>query len=363
MLYARQLLFIFIIQEDPKVMSADEKARFILEITGNIMLRPKTAKRLRSKISALIDICGNEANRDEEEHNGLGHEAWFEVDLSKLKYKELDGLEAIYRLWRNDDGFNVDMKEVWRQRVYQLLQQQAENMDGVFDLDYQFKLVERGGGNISILEYQTWRKDGMAYDLSSEDSIMVEQATVPNMCLASSIKATDSNGDRMSHKGYHGDIVTGPFITYGLDYSQTALPVDQTRTSKPSQQLAIQRLTSSIENIHAKMDETASKHDLVKISFLPLVCDRELGKGQMYADRYHLCFIASSVTHQMSIEFADNIKPGGLVMAETPLYLLHMTKEIQEKFKEHLENLVEQCEMTITDYDVLKTSVCRLYKK
>ena len=127
MLYARQLLFLLIIKEDPEVMSAVEKAKFILEVTGNIMIRPKSAKRLRAKISALIDIFSNEAARDEDEANGLEIGSWLKIDLSKLKYKELDGLEAIYKLWRNDEGFMIDMQEAWRKRIQQLLQQQSEN--------------------------------------------------------------------------------------------------------------------------------------------------------------------------------------------------------------------------------------------
>ena len=37
MLYARQLLFLLIIKED--ALSAEEKAKFILEVTGNIMVK------------------------------------------------------------------------------------------------------------------------------------------------------------------------------------------------------------------------------------------------------------------------------------------------------------------------------------
>ena len=52
---------------------------------------------------------------------------WLTVDMSKLKYKELDGLEAIFKLWRNDDGFTADMDSGWNSRVEQLLQQRAQN--------------------------------------------------------------------------------------------------------------------------------------------------------------------------------------------------------------------------------------------
>ena len=52
---------------------------------------------------------------------------WLTVDMSKLKYKELDGLEAIFKLWRNDDGFTVDMDNAWNVRLEQLLQQRVNN--------------------------------------------------------------------------------------------------------------------------------------------------------------------------------------------------------------------------------------------
>mgnify|MGYP003329645613 CR=1 FL=1 len=50
-----------------------------------------------------------------------------QVDL-QLKYKELDKLEGIYRLWKNEEGFTIDLNDSWRQRNQQLLQQQSDNM-------------------------------------------------------------------------------------------------------------------------------------------------------------------------------------------------------------------------------------------
>ena len=55
--------------------------------------------------------------------------------MSKLKYKELDGLEAIFRLWRNDDGFTIDMENAWNARVEQLLQQRAQNKVSYFSTE------------------------------------------------------------------------------------------------------------------------------------------------------------------------------------------------------------------------------------
>ena len=73
--------------------------------------------------------------------------------------------------------------------------------EGVFDMDYQFKLVDRGGGNTSVLEYQTWRKEGLAFDFEEPDSLASEKASVVNMSLASSSNSRGPLGGRMSVKG------------------------------------------------------------------------------------------------------------------------------------------------------------------
>ena len=98
-----------------------------------MQIRPRTAKRLRSKLSLLIDICGNEAGREEGDPNGLEVGSWLRVDLTKLKYKELDKLEGIYRLWKNEEGFTIDLNDSWRQRNQQLLQHSPPLPKSVFD--------------------------------------------------------------------------------------------------------------------------------------------------------------------------------------------------------------------------------------
>ncbi len=89
--------------------------------------------------------------------------------------------------------------------------------EGVFDLDYQLRLVDRGGAKISLKEYREWRSTGIGYNWSDgEDSGgLVED----NVTLASSL-VTRNNNERSSRKGYWGDIVTGPFISFGLVFSK-----------------------------------------------------------------------------------------------------------------------------------------------
>ena len=98
-------------------------------------------------------------------------------------------------------------------------------------------------------------------------------------------------------KGYHGDIVTGPFVAYGLDFSQTALAVDKTRLERTAGVRSVDRLTEMLKRIEEKASGAA---DMVTITFLPLVCEKELSKGDIYAETYDVGFVGCSVTHQVS---------------------------------------------------------------
>ena len=81
-------------------------------------------------------------------------------------------------------------------------------------MDYQMRLVDRGGGCISNLEYKRFRNEGNAFDFKTE-----EENYLPNNSLVSSL-VTHKDGDRLSRRGYWGDIITGPFITFGHEYKK-----------------------------------------------------------------------------------------------------------------------------------------------
>ena len=40
--------------------------------------------------------------------------------------------------------------------------------DGIFDLDFKLRLVDRGGGSISNLEYNQWRNGGNAFEFKQQ---------------------------------------------------------------------------------------------------------------------------------------------------------------------------------------------------
>lgn len=95
--------------------------------------------------------------------------------------------------------------------------------EGIFDMDYQMRMVPRGGAGISNLEYSTWRSTGNAYNFGDTEDDMEENYCMPNNSLVSSL-VTHKGGDRLSRRGYWGDIITGPFLAYGLEQKDEVKP-------------------------------------------------------------------------------------------------------------------------------------------
>ena len=94
----------------------------------------------------------------------------------------------------------------------------------MFDLDHQMRVVPRGGAGISQLEYRTWRHTGNAFNFCETEAEMEENYCMPNNSLVSSL-VTHKGGDRLSRRGYWGDIITGPFLIYGLEHKTEVLIV------------------------------------------------------------------------------------------------------------------------------------------
>ena len=87
MLYARQMLFLSIILDDSSSINSQEKSKILLEILGNVKIRPSTAKYLRMNASKLIDICGNEASREEDQPNQLRYCISKELSVREIDHK------------------------------------------------------------------------------------------------------------------------------------------------------------------------------------------------------------------------------------------------------------------------------------
>ena len=69
-------------------------------------------------------------------------------------------------------------------------------------MDFHLHLVERGGANINKRDFLRWRENGVAFKVTEDASL---SDLIPNVTLVSDEGAL----------GYWGDVMTGPFISYG----------------------------------------------------------------------------------------------------------------------------------------------------
>ena len=84
---------------------------------------------LTSKSEKLRNIIKHEASKEEGEENQLSSK-WIEVDMSLLRYKDLDLLEGIFSLWMSKGREAMDVKKAFDVRVRQLMQARVENKVG-----------------------------------------------------------------------------------------------------------------------------------------------------------------------------------------------------------------------------------------
>ena len=222
MQYARQMLFVALLKQG--------HSKAFVEILGNIVLSPKTAqilsevsnKILKSKI--LCETCDDLLEN---------------VDLSRLKSKEKDSLAEIFKLWskaNDDEDLNVDMKAFWEFRLRQLMADRFDAKEGIFEMDYQLRFVDRGGANVSHKEYCEWRSSGVAFDLDLE-----EPPERPNLTLLSTVTVKDTKtNSKALKKGYWGDVVTGPFISFAFEFS-TEVQMIKTKVEKFAEKRILQQ--------------------------------------------------------------------------------------------------------------------------
>jgi len=205
---ARQLMFLQLAVESPESMSTREKAETFLELFGNSLLRPQTREYLTKAASSLVRLVTS----DPEEAAA----AFPLVDLTSLKFKERDFLEAILKFWRETEPAKFPIHQLWDGRNRQYLETRYDCRKNAFDWDYNMKLVDRGAKVINGREYAEWREKGLAFQ--GRDGCY----EFPNRTLASGV-LVHIKGERVARRGYFGDIVTSPYIAYGLEPEDTDL--------------------------------------------------------------------------------------------------------------------------------------------
>eukprot|EP00795_Rhopilema_esculentum_P012846 gene12846-3592_t len=344
---ARQMLFISIIFESKDSLGLKEKVELFIELFGNSLMRPKTDEFLKHRCTDLIRFVTSPEY--------LEQNLPF-LDLSSLKFKERDMLEGIFKFWKNVEQKYFDIPALWEQRIRQHLSTRYDSRINVYDWDYTMKLKEKAP-IINFREYKTWRESGVAFELRDDSSY-----EVPNRTLASGI-VIKKDGEKFARRGYWGDVVNSPYLSYGIEseekslfkknndiYVKTATNVTEhnvtawiyemmtgeayslcplknsnmTKKLSPRSELSeVKEETEDAEKSEAKAGEqkpssdgiATPKYDSmedVKITFLPLGSVPDLSRKSKYKGLFDVIFLSNSfmldLRHEHRVEYNKKVK-------------------------------------------------------
>ncbi len=153
----------------------------------------------------------------------------------------------------------------------------------------------------------------------------------PNLTLASGLAATKrktskgSSSDKRVRKGYWGDVVTGPFLPYGFQYSTEVqvngqkkfrerqerlkcfnFQMTKTKVERLSQSRALRWVTDLLKEVWNKVrgeEEASSSTWLPKVTFLSVAtAEKELLERNKFAGKFSSVFVACSVTHFLQVK-------------------------------------------------------------
>ena len=186
-----------------------------------------------------------------------------------------------------------------------------------------------------------------------------DEPKISNLTLVSSVMSEQkSTGKKELTRGYWGDIVTGPFLSFGFVQSKE-VDVDKIKMET----LARNRAVVYFKEIF----ETLRKTDDISwplVTFLSVSSgEKDLLTRHKYHSTFDVVFIGCGVTHFLEESFVKNLKGDqeSVIYVETPLFLLHIANEVQEKFKDHLNEICSKVKVKVeVDYDPLSTAVVKI---
>ena len=373
-LYARDFLLLALAIEHPSKRGIQEKTELFLEIFGNLFLRDYTSQYIQSKANEFIK-CITDFDYLDKINLKL-------FDFSLLKFKERDFLEGIFKYWRlkaqqDKDPFPAD--KCWELRLRTYLVTRFDSRSNCFDWDYSMKLIDRK--NCSVINnkiYSKWRDTGVAFELRDTNYDR------SNKTLASGMVFNDPrNGDKTSRRGYFGDIIIGPFLSYGIQsenedffkkqneyHRYTSMDVARSNLNKMMQsiiessgldlkkyqnnetietKISELKITEVIEEENeADMNEETKtesieddfiKLDDCKIIFLPLTAIQDFNQKPKYDNYFDIVYFSNSGVTNMNQTLKKILKSNSLILFETAKYMIEMKNEQIQTFSQRLKEI------------------------
>ncbi|XP_041461977.1 dynein assembly factor 3, axonemal-like [Lytechinus variegatus] len=367
-LYIRQLLLLHLILEPPKDMGLQEKTEFFLEIYGNTLIRQQVFDYIVSRSNQLLRMVTDADYLVERMPS---------VHLSALKFKERDQMEAILKFLRNPDLRTADIAKFWDNRLRKHLEVRYDSRKGAYDWDYSMKLGDRGKGVLNNREYAYWRETGIAFGLREADYNIQNRTLISGLIIR-------KGGDRIAERGYWGDIVCSPYLSYGIECEEESFfKKSNGLYTKTSQEVAVYNILSLLHELTHKEryvmpvpkpaeekkeesklveiteedeeeeeeekeedgkvvevedgkaeTETAELMSLdnVEIHYLPIGSAPDLQKKSKYKRAFDVVYFSNSMVHHLTPEMSAVFSDKATVICETARYMLELKKEQCQEF-------------------------------
>ncbi|KAM4526134.1 dynein axonemal assembly factor 3 isoform 2-T2 [Fundulus diaphanus] len=345
---ARQLLLLYLTLLQQERMGINEKTEVFLELFGNGEIRSQTEETLRRV--ALQLILSVTATTEEAMHACL--------NTTLLKFRERDELTRIFKLWLQQTSpaasSPVLMSKAWDYRVRQHLGTRYDSRKGCFDWDLTMKLHEKGCGVISKQQYMQWREKGLAFEMREG----IYQITNPT--LLSTRVFNEQKGDKVGIRGYWGDIVSSPYLSFGIETDDRSLLKTQNgQHLKTAQDLSYANMQGLFQSLSSRrgclttphsdpdagkaatlsQQKSPSVNDLmhlggVSVTFLPLDSLQKLPQKQKYRHYFNTIYFSATCVHQLGPAMRQIAAPDGVLVVELAKYVLDLNKEQEAGFAE-----------------------------
>ncbi|XP_041671301.1 dynein assembly factor 3, axonemal-like [Cheilinus undulatus] len=351
---ARQLLLLYLALMPPESMGNNEKTEVFLDMFGNSEIRSQTEETLKCAASQLT-LCATET---------LEKEAHPCLNITLLKFKERDELDRIFKSWiQPQSSAPIIMSRAWDYRVRQHLGSRYDSKKGCFDWDLTMKLHEKKCGVINKQQYVRWRERGLAFEMREG----VYQITNPSLL---SSRVFSQKGERVAVRGYWGDVVSSPYLSFGIETDdQDLLKTQNGQHTKTAQDISFANITAMFQSLSSRRGcPTSSQSDSeaeepstqtdrksvtindlmhlkgISVTFLPLDSLQKLHQKQKYSHFFNVIYFSASCVHQLGPSVRQIAAPDAVLVVELAKYILDLNKEQEVGFAETVTSIALEAE-------------------
>ncbi|KAK5850763.1 hypothetical protein PBY51_001612 [Eleginops maclovinus] len=359
---ARQLLLLYLALMPKESMGDNEKTEVFLEVFGNGEIRSQTGETLRHAASHLsLSVT--------ETLETAAHSC---LNTTLLKFKERDELARIFKLWNQTQSSSsssqsvapILMSKAWDYRVRQHLGTRYDSKIGCFDWDLKMKLHEKGCGVISKQQYARWRERGLAFEMREG----VYQITNPSLL---SSRVFSQKGNKVAVRGYWGDIVSSPYLSFGIETDDKGMLKTQNgRHIKTAQDISFANLQelfhsmssrwgcpntsqSDAEQLSSESErKSVTVNDLmhpsgISVTFLPLDSLDKLPEKPKYSHFFNSIYFSFSCVQKLGPMVRKIAAPDAVLVVELAKYILDVNKQQQEGFAEKVVSMALEAEFEL----------------